>query len=155
LNAALAGRQWFHPKDTPWRQMITKKAEENAAQIRPQIHDDEAPANYFRALRDVAAWMPKNAILSAEGAGTMDIGLTQLNVANARSCLNAGTYGTMGVGLGQAIAAAVAGHRRRSPAPGSHRTWRADFPHQRSSEVGSQHCERLQLRVWETQFKWQ
>jgi 2-hydroxyacyl-CoA lyase 1 len=56
--------------------MITKKAEENAAQIRPQIHDDEAPANYFRALRDVAAWMPKNAIFSAEGAGTMDIGRT-------------------------------------------------------------------------------
>src|SRR5216684_7712396 len=47
------------------------------------------------------------------------------------------------------------GHRRRSPAPGSHRTWRADFPHQRSSEVGSQHCERLQLRVWEAQFRWQ
>jgi hypothetical protein len=31
------------------------------------------------------------------------------------------------------------GHRRRSPAPGSHRTWRADFPHQRSSAVASQH----------------
>jgi hypothetical protein len=31
-----------------------------------------------------------------------------LNVANARSSLNAGTYGTIGVGLGQAIAAAVA-----------------------------------------------
>jgi 2-hydroxyacyl-CoA lyase 1 len=105
-NAALAGRQWFHPKDTPWRQMITKKAEENAAMIRPQIHDDEAPANYC-ALRDVAAWMPKNAILSAEGAGTMNIGRTQLQVSNARSCLNAGTYGTMGVGLGQAIAACV------------------------------------------------
>src|SRR5438309_3041038 len=108
LNAALAGRQWFHPKDTPWRQMIAKKAEENAAMIRPQIQDDEAPANYYRALRDVAQWMPKNAILSAEGAGTMDIGLTQLNVPNARSRLNARTYGTMGVGLGQAIAAAVA-----------------------------------------------
>jgi hypothetical protein len=54
-NAALTGRQWFHPKDTLWRQTITKKAEENAAQIRPQIQDDEAPANYFRALRDVAA----------------------------------------------------------------------------------------------------
>jgi hypothetical protein len=90
LNATLVGRRWFHPKDTPWRQMITKKAEENAAQIRPQIHD-EAPANYFRALRGVAAWMPHNAILSPEGASTMDIGLTQLNVANARSCLNAGT----------------------------------------------------------------
>jgi len=107
LNKALAGRQWFHPKDTPWRQMITKKAAENAAMIAPQIQDDEAPANYYRALKDVAAWMPKNAFLSAEGAGTMDIGLTQLPSFNARSCLNAGTYGTMGVGLGQAIAACV------------------------------------------------
>src|SRR5882672_2865854 len=26
LNGALAVRQWFHPKDTPWRQMITKKS---------------------------------------------------------------------------------------------------------------------------------
>src|ERR1700693_5302136 len=95
LNAARASRQWFHPKASPWRQMIAKKSTENAATIQPQIDDDAAPANYFRALRDVAAWMPRNAILSAEGAGTMDIGLTQLPSFNARSCLNAGTYGTM------------------------------------------------------------
>jgi 2-hydroxyacyl-CoA lyase 1 len=107
LNKALVNRQWFHPKDTPWRQALTKKAAENAATIKPQIDDDQGPAGYYRALRDVAAWMPKNAILSAEGAGTMDIGLTQLPSSNARSVLNAGTYGTMGVGLGQAIAAAV------------------------------------------------
>jgi 2-hydroxyacyl-CoA lyase len=107
LNKALASRQWFHPKDTAWRKMIAKKASDNAAQIKPQIDDDQAPANYYRALRDVAAWMPRNAILSAEGAGTMDIGLTQLQVSDARSCLNAGTYGTMGVGLGQAIAACI------------------------------------------------
>jgi len=84
-----------------------KKAAEKAAMIAPQIADDEAPANYYRALKDVAAWMPKNAFLSAEGAGTMDIGLTQLPSFSARSCLNAGTYGTMGVGLGQAIAACI------------------------------------------------
>jgi len=108
LNKALDNRQWFHPKDTPWRQAIAKKTADNAAQIRPQIDDDQAPAGYYRALRDVAAWMPRDAILSAEGASTMDIGLTQLPSFNARSCLNAGTYGTMGVGLGQAIAACVA-----------------------------------------------
>ena len=108
VNKALANRQWFHPKDTPWRQALTKKAAENAATIKPQVDDDQGPAGYYRALRDVAAWMPKDAILSAEGAGTMDIGLTQLPSFNARSVLNAGTYGTMGVGLGQAIAAAVA-----------------------------------------------
>jgi 2-hydroxyacyl-CoA lyase 1 len=107
VNKALANRQWFHPKDTPWRQALSKKSAENAASIKPQIDDDQGPAGYYRALRDVAAWMPKNAILSAEGAGTMDIGLTQLPSSNARSVLNAGTYGTMGVGLGQAIAAAV------------------------------------------------
>ena len=108
INKALAGRQWFHPTDSPWRKALSKKAADNAASIKPQIDDDTGPANYYRALRDVAAWMPKNAILSAEGAGTMDIGLTQLPSHDARSCLNAGTYGTMGVGLGQAIAACVA-----------------------------------------------
>ncbi|MGD9805621.1 MAG: thiamine pyrophosphate-binding protein [Hyphomicrobiaceae bacterium] len=107
LNKALASRQWFHPQDTPWRKALAEKQAANAAQIKPQINDDAAPANYYRALRDVAAWMPRNAVLSAEGAGTMDIGLTQLNVSDARSCLNAGTYGTMGVGLGHAIAACV------------------------------------------------
>jgi 2-hydroxyacyl-CoA lyase len=107
LNQALAGRQWFYPKETPWREAITKKAAENAETIRPQIEDDSAPGNYYRLLKDVREWMPRNAILSAEGAGTMDIGLTQLPSFEARSCLNAGTYGTMGVGLGQAIAAAV------------------------------------------------
>src|SRR5579875_2764888 len=68
LNKALEGRQWFYPKDTPWRQMLAQKAAENAAMIRPQIEDDSAPAGYYRAFRDIAAWMPKNAILSAEGA---------------------------------------------------------------------------------------
>ena len=107
MNAALAGRQWFHPKESPWRQLISKKAAENAEQIKPQVNDDSAPAGYYRAFKDIAAWMPKNSILSAEGAGTMDIGLTMLPVFSAKSCLNAGTYGTMGLGLGQAIAAAV------------------------------------------------
>ena len=107
MNQALEGRQWFYPQDTPWRIALGEKVSANVAQIQAQVNDDTAPAGYFRALRDVAAWMPENAILSAEGAGTMDIGLTQLPVSDARACLNAGTYGTMGVGLGHAIAACV------------------------------------------------
>jgi 2-hydroxyacyl-CoA lyase 1 len=107
MNQALEGRQWFHPKDTPWRKAISEKVSANVAQIQAQVNDDTAPGGYYRVLRDVAAWMPENAILSAEGAGTMDIGLTMLPVSDARACLNAGTYGTMGVGLGHAIAACV------------------------------------------------
>ena len=107
LNKALEGRQWFYPADAPWRGALGDKISSNVETLQAQLNDDAAPANYYRALRDVAAWMPENAILSAEGAGTMDIGLTMLPVSNARSCLNAGTYGTMGVGLGHAIAACV------------------------------------------------
>ena len=50
LNKALDNRQWFHAKDSPWRQAIAKKTADNAAQIRPQIDDDQAPAGYYRAL---------------------------------------------------------------------------------------------------------
>jgi 2-hydroxyacyl-CoA lyase 1 len=57
-------------------------------------------ANHYRAPQDVAPWIPGDAIISAEGAGTMDIGLTMMPAFNARSVLNAATYGTMGVGLG-------------------------------------------------------
>src|SRR5947209_19480681 len=67
LNKALGSRQWFHPTDSVWRKALSKKAAENAATIKPQIDDDAGPANYYRALRDVAAWMPKNSILSDEG----------------------------------------------------------------------------------------
>ena len=107
LNKALEGRQWFYPADAPWRGALGDKISSNVETLQAQLNDDAAPANYYRALRDIAAWMPENAILSAEGAGTMDIKLTILPVSNARSCLNAGTYGTMGVGLGHAIAACV------------------------------------------------
>jgi len=85
MNAALAGRQWFHPKESSWRQMISKKASENAEQIRQQVNDDSAPAIYYRAFKDIAAWMPKNSILSAGGAGTMDIGLTSFRTDPLRS----------------------------------------------------------------------
>src|SRR6201989_747166 len=107
LNQALGSRQWFYPKETPWRQAISKKSAENAALIAPQIADDSAPGGYYRLLRDVSAWVPKNAIVCSEGASTMDIGRTQLPNFNARSRLDAGSYGTMGVGLGFVVAACV------------------------------------------------
>ena len=50
---------------------------------------------------------PEDAIIIGEGASTMDIGRTQMMNRLARHRLDAGTYGTMGVGLGFAIAAAV------------------------------------------------
>jgi 2-hydroxyacyl-CoA lyase 1 len=107
LNAALAGRQWFHPEGSPWRQAIAKKSAENAAMIAPQIDDNSSPGGYYRLFRDIREWLPKNVVLCSEGATTMDIGGTQMPLDNPRSYLNAGSYGTMGVGLGLVVASCV------------------------------------------------
>src|SRR6266850_5166919 len=107
LNQALEKREWVYPKDTPWRAAIAAKAAANAAQIAPQLVDDQAPANYYRALKDVAAWCPDDAVIIGEGASTMDIGRTQLFNSKPRHRLDAGSYGTMGIGMGFLIAAAV------------------------------------------------
>jgi 2-hydroxyacyl-CoA lyase 1 len=107
LNKALAGRQWFHPEGSPWRQALAKKSAENAAMIAPQIADDSSPGGYYRLFKDIREWLPKNVVLCSEGATTMDIGGTQMPLDNPRSYLNAGSYGTMGVGLGLVVASCV------------------------------------------------
>ena len=107
LNASLTGRQWFHPEGSPWRQALAKKSAENAAMIAPQIDDDSSPGGYYRLFRDIREWLPKNVVLCSEGATTMDIGGTQMPLENPRSYLNAGSYGTMGVGLGLVVASCV------------------------------------------------
>jgi 2-hydroxyacyl-CoA lyase 1 len=107
MNKSLEKREWVYPSDMPWHGAIAEKAAANAAQIAPQLADDAAPANYYRALKDVAAWAPEDAIIIGEGASTMDIGRTQLYNSRARHRLDAGSYGTMGIGMGFVVAAAV------------------------------------------------
>ena len=107
LNKALEGRQWFYPSETAWHAAIADKAAGNAAAIQPMIDDNSSPTNYYRALKDIREWTPENAIIVGEGANTMDIGRTQLPNAAPRLRLDAGSYGTMGIGMGFAIAAAV------------------------------------------------
>src|SRR4029453_2967166 len=100
LNRALEKREWVFPKVAPWHAAIAEKAAGNAAQIAPQQADDAAPANYYRALKDVAAWAPEDAIIIGEGASTMDIGRTQLLNSRARHRLGARRYGPRGGGEG-------------------------------------------------------
>ena len=107
LNAALDADPWSCPMESPWRDGITRKSAENSAAVSAMANDDRAPMNYYRALRDLREAMPPDGIIVSEGANTMDIGRTQLPNLEPRTRLDAGTYGTMGVGLGFAVAAAV------------------------------------------------
>ena len=107
LNKALENRQWFYPKDTPWHTAIAQKSAQNAKQIQPMIDDESAPTNYYRAFRDISPWIPDDAIIIGEGANTMDIGRTQMPNKSPRHRLDAGSYGTMGIGMGFVLAAAA------------------------------------------------
>ena len=107
LNQALSNRQWFYPAETAWRGTLKEKAQANAEAVRPMIEDESSPMNYYRAYRDIVEWLPDDAIIIGEGANTMDIGRTQMPNRAPRHRLDAGTYGTMGIGLGFAVAAAV------------------------------------------------
>ena len=107
MNRALANRQWFYPAETAWRGTLKEKAQANAEAVRPMVEDDATPMNYYRAYRDIVDWLPEDAIIIGEGANTMDIGRTQMPNRAPRHRLDAGTYGTMGIGLGFAVAAAV------------------------------------------------
>ena len=113
LNQELDTHPWEYNPETPWRASIAEKITANAAAIQPMIDDDSAPTNYFRAFRDIREWAGRDAIIASEGANTMDIGRTQLPNFEARHRLDAGSYGTMGVGLGFAIAAAVTNPDKR------------------------------------------
>ncbi len=107
LNRALESFEWFYPGDTAWHKALAEKSAANAKQIQPMIDDESAPTNYYRAFRDISPWIPENAIIIGEGANTMDIGRTQMPNKSPRTRLDAGSFGTMGVGMGFVLAAAA------------------------------------------------
>jgi 2-hydroxyacyl-CoA lyase 1 len=106
LNAALEAEPWSYPAETDWRTSLAEQTERNRVATQAMLDDDAEPMSYYRALREIRDQLPRNAILSIEGANTMDIGRTVLPSHAPRERLDAGSFGTMGVGLGFAIAAA-------------------------------------------------
>lgn len=107
LNTALDANPWTYTADSEWRTSLGENAAENLDTLQPMIEDDSAPMNFYRAFKDISAWLPDDAIIVGEGAHTLDIGRTQMLNRSARHRLDSGTYGTMGIGLGFLIAAAT------------------------------------------------
>ncbi|KAF3339780.1 2-hydroxyacyl-CoA lyase-like protein [Carex littledalei] len=96
----------------PWVESIRKKAMDNAAKMDVQLAKEVVPFNFFtpmKIIRDaISAQGSPAPILVSEGANTMDVGRAVLVQREPRTRLDAGTWGTMGVGLGYCIAAATA-----------------------------------------------
>ncbi|GAB4832341.1 hypothetical protein Ancab_006357 [Ancistrocladus abbreviatus] len=99
-------------KSHPWVEAISKKVKENVSRMEAQLAKDVVPFNFqtpLRIIRDAILGLGSPyPILVSEGANTMDVGRAVLLQMEPRTRLDAGTWGTMGVGLGYCIAAAVA-----------------------------------------------
>ncbi|KAL6587866.1 hypothetical protein OROMI_000844 [Orobanche minor] len=95
-----------------WVEAIRIKAKDNVAKMELQLAKDVVPFNFLtpmKIIRDAISEVGSPApILISEGANTMDVGRAVLVQTEPRTRLDAGTWGTMGVGLGYCIAAAVA-----------------------------------------------
>jgi 2-hydroxyacyl-CoA lyase len=79
----------------------------------PLLQSDDVPMNYYRPLQELQDVLPRDAIIVTEGASTMDISRQVLDNYEPRHRLDAGSWGTMGVGPGFAIAAQVANPGKR------------------------------------------
>ncbi|CAM6097231.1 unnamed protein product [Calypogeia fissa] len=95
----------------PWLQKLKAKSQANIEKMAVSLARVVVPFNFLtplRIIRDaILAEGSPAPILVSEGANTMDVGRSVLEQTEPRTRLDAGTWGTMGVGLGYTIAAAV------------------------------------------------
>jgi oxalyl-CoA decarboxylase len=92
-----------------WTNTVKAKREENVAKMAPRLMNNNTPMDYhgaLGALRTVIKERPET-ILVNEGANTLDLARGVIDIYEPRQRLDVGTWGVMGVGMGQAIAAAV------------------------------------------------
>ncbi|GFS80144.1 2-hydroxyacyl-CoA lyase 1, partial [Trichonephila clavipes] len=107
IDEELCHQQWIFPQNSEWWTQLLQKKSENSVSVQQMISDKSTPLNYYAAYHEIQSLIPTDAIIVNEGANTMDIGRTMLLNDFPRHRLDAGTFGTMGVGLGSAIAAAL------------------------------------------------
>ncbi|KAH6784105.1 Thiamine pyrophosphate dependent pyruvate decarboxylase family protein [Perilla frutescens var. hirtella] len=99
-------------KTHPWIEAVRNKAKDNVAKMEVQLSKDVVPFNFLTPMRIIRDAILKvgspTPVVVSEGANTMDVGRGVLVQTEPRTRLDAGTWGTMGVGLGYCIAAAMA-----------------------------------------------
>ena len=110
VSALLAGMETgWTPPPAEWTEAIKAKRATNTERMAPRLRNNNVPMDYHGALgvlRDIIADRP-DAILVNEGANTLDFTRSIIDMYKPRKRLDVGTWGVMGIGMGQAIAAAV------------------------------------------------
>jgi len=101
------GDDWAPPP--AWSEAVNSKKRANLEKMAPKLRNNNVPMDYhgaLGALRTIIKDRP-DAILVNEGANTLDFTRSIIDMHKPRKRLDVGTWGVMGIGMGQAIAAAV------------------------------------------------
>lgn len=107
ITQELSAQGWSVPSSSSWWNLLKTKVESNKTTVGKMIADTRPPLNYYTVFHHIQDIIPKDSIICSEGANTMDIGRAILSNTLPRHRLDAGTFGTMGVGLGFAVASAL------------------------------------------------
>lgn len=93
--------------NSAWWKTLRAKVKANQESVQKMADDKSVPLNYFAAYDEIRSLLPEDCIIVSEGANTMDISRTMVLNKLPRHRLDAGSFGTMGVGLGFVVAAAT------------------------------------------------
>lgn len=102
------GDDWSTPP-ADWTEAVSTKKNTNVERMAPKLQNNNVPMDFhgaLGALRNIIKERP-DAILVNEGANTLDFTRSIIDMYKPRKRLDVGTWGVMGIGMGQAIAAAV------------------------------------------------
>ena len=102
------GGNWSKPADD-WTGSVRAKVETNVAKMASRLQNNSNPMDYHAALGVLKKAIADNpdAVLVNEGANALDLTRSVVDVFKPRKRIDVGTWGIMGVGMGNAIAAAV------------------------------------------------
>lgn len=95
------------PRD--WLDQVHTKAEANMEKMASRLQNNSNPMDYHAALgvlKQIITDAP-DTILVNEGANTLDLARSIVNVHKPRHRIDVGTWGVMGIGMGAAIAASI------------------------------------------------
>lgn len=104
IQEALGGWK-YNAESSAYVRGIREHAKKNTVKAKELAKSDRIPMNYQRALTEIKeAVEGEDVVWVSEGANTMDIGRSIFEVELPRRRVDAGTFATMGVGMGYAIA---------------------------------------------------
>ncbi len=92
-----------------WLDEVHSKAEANMEKMSARLQNNNDPMDYHAALGVLKQAINDrpDTILVNEGANTLDLARSIINVHKPRHRIDVGTWGVMGIGMGAAVAAAI------------------------------------------------